>query len=514
MSADDGPISNREVAWRLFAAEFRDADMEHSEADEERAPNYVIAPTGARVNRLFVVGVLTEVEQVGDDILRGRVVDPTGAFVVYAGQYQPDAKAFLQGVNPPMFVAVTGKARTFQPDDSDVIYTSVRPEVISEVDADTRDRWAVQTARHTLHRVSTFDDALALDEVGDALEEALLARGVEPGLAAGIPLALDHYGTTREYLAEVHDLAIDSARVVAGEIDADEVGPLSLDPDEGRADVSIDLDYTLPEAAGERATEPATAAEATEATTSAGSSEPAAQTTASESEPVGDESVEAETGEPESAEEPAEVPDAEAAAEQGVPTDDEPAVQAEQETTTGESFEPEDGEAEVGTDETGSEMYELDEEERQEIEENYPTEFSSGAEVGEPGEADIEPAGAAEASEVTGDVESTGPTAEEAEAEPAEESLAGDEGEDLDEIAEEVEAEDAEATEEPPEELDEALMGVMADLNEGEGVTRADLEAEMADRYGASAEEVGEAIDDALMGGQCYESGDDVYMPI
>src|SRR6056297_3710147 len=78
MSADEqGGAGGREVAHRLFAAEYDEADFSYSESDEERAPNYVVTPTGARVNRLFVVGVLTEVEQVNEDVLRGRIVDPT-----------------------------------------------------------------------------------------------------------------------------------------------------------------------------------------------------------------------------------------------------------------------------------------------------------------------------------------------------------------------------------------------------------------------------------------------------
>ncbi len=155
---DSGP-GRREVAHRLFAAEFDDADLSYSESDEERAPNYVVTPTGARVNRLFLVGALTELEQVNDDVLRARVVDPTGPFVSYAGQYQPDELAFLEAADPPMFVAVTGKARTFQPDDSDRVFTSVRPESISEVDADTRDRWVVQAAEQTVSRIGQMASA-------------------------------------------------------------------------------------------------------------------------------------------------------------------------------------------------------------------------------------------------------------------------------------------------------------------------------------------------------------------
>ena len=74
-------IQEREVARRLFAVEFDDATLSYSESDEERAPNYVVTPTGARVNRLFAVGALTEVESVNDDVLRGRIADSTGAFV-------------------------------------------------------------------------------------------------------------------------------------------------------------------------------------------------------------------------------------------------------------------------------------------------------------------------------------------------------------------------------------------------------------------------------------------------
>ncbi|MUV90918.1 hypothetical protein GJ629_14285, partial [Halapricum sp. CBA1109] len=166
---DDGGPGNREVAYRLFAAEFEDADFSYAESDEERAPNYVVTPTGARVNRLFVVGVLTEVESVGEDILRARVVDPTGAVVVYAGQYQPDAQAFFERAEPPAFLAVSGKARTFQPEDSDVIYTSLRPESVNEVDAETRDRWTVRTAERTLDRIGTMAAAKQSGATGDAL---------------------------------------------------------------------------------------------------------------------------------------------------------------------------------------------------------------------------------------------------------------------------------------------------------------------------------------------------------
>ncbi|MGQ0797240.1 MAG: RPA family protein, partial [Methanobacteriota archaeon] len=88
---------NREVAWRLFSGEFNDATLEVP-GGGDRAPSYVVTPLGAKVNRVFVVGVVTDVENVGTDMQpmwRARVADPTGTFHLYAGQYQPEASAVL-----------------------------------------------------------------------------------------------------------------------------------------------------------------------------------------------------------------------------------------------------------------------------------------------------------------------------------------------------------------------------------------------------------------------------------
>ncbi|MFB6120054.1 MAG: RPA family protein [Halobacteriaceae archaeon] len=149
----------REVARRVFADEFNDAHYTFKESDDERAPLYVLLPTGEQANRVFVVGTLTETEDVGEDseYWQGRVVDPSGTFYMYAGQYQPDAAGFLREAEPPHYVAIVGKPRTYETDEGDV-NVSLRPESITEVDAATRDRWVVETAERTLDRIEAFDD--------------------------------------------------------------------------------------------------------------------------------------------------------------------------------------------------------------------------------------------------------------------------------------------------------------------------------------------------------------------
>jgi RPA family protein len=149
----------REVACRVFAREFNDATYTFKESDDDRAPVYVLLPTGQRANRVFVVGTLTETEDVGEDseYWQGRVVDPNGdTYFTYAGQYQPDAASMLRELEPPEYVAVVGKPRTYETDEGDV-NVSIRPESINRVDEATRDRWVVEAADRTVERIQAFD---------------------------------------------------------------------------------------------------------------------------------------------------------------------------------------------------------------------------------------------------------------------------------------------------------------------------------------------------------------------
>jgi hypothetical protein len=530
--------------------------------------------------------------------------------------------AFLENADPPAFVAVTGKARTFQPEDSDRVFTSIRPESINEVDAETRDRWVVQTAEQTLSRVSTFADAIDSGETGDALRMALEANGVDAGLASGIPLALDHYGTTKGYLAEVWDLAIDSARVVAGEISADDVGPLELAPGEGDDEVAVDLDYSLTgeseagdiseletggaseteveaepaqstEEEGEETEEVAEAtdelsestedvsettgtdlgeapepgaesepeatagsADSTESAEPAESAEPtdtglgdAPTSTVEGGEAEETEATAQAEGEPDAEAETPGVEDAEDAAElQDELSEESPTAESEQETSTDESFAPETGDGDdgpdIGTAGAGDEMYEFDQEEREEVEEEYGLEFSSGSEVGEPGDADIdvpEPDEAAEptAEEVetdelqdvepaSGGTEDVVNSADEAPAgsgsaagQAPGASIGEDEvAEPEDESAEPEASEEAGETEadesggEVPQNLEETVMETMRELNEGDGVGRETLLAAVVDDYDVTPADVDDALESALMSGRCYESGEDTLKPI
>ena len=164
-------VPSREVARRVFANEFNDAGYTFKESDDERAPVYLLLPTGERANRIFLVGTLTETEDVGEDseYWQGRVVDPNGdTFFMYAGQYQPDAASMLRELEPPAYVSVVGKPRTYETDDGEV-NVSVRPESITTVGEATRDRWVVETAERTIERIQNYQGAD--EEEGAAVDE-------------------------------------------------------------------------------------------------------------------------------------------------------------------------------------------------------------------------------------------------------------------------------------------------------------------------------------------------------
>lgn len=539
---------NREVAHRLFASEYDDATYSYSESDEERAPNYVVTPTGARVNRLFVVGVLTEVGQAGDSMLRARVADPTGAFVVYAGQYQPDAMAFLDNVEPPAFVAVTGKARTFQPEDSDRVFTSIRPETINEVDGETRDRWVVTTAERTLERIATVITALDTDP-GDDLRATLRESGVDPSFAAGIPIALEQYGTTQAYLADVQRLALDATRLVGGEIDT--VDDLALAPSDGDGTGSVEPAIDEMSISTPTTTDTHTTDTPDQSTASSEQSTPTTSP---------DETTTAQSQETETETEPV-MTSEETTADQTESTQTE-STQTEPTQTESTQTESVEGTSafsesvEETPDEFDPEEFELDEEVRQEVESEYGTEFSTAAEVDSAGEAPIETEDSAgetrreteneiESEPSFDDMSSTQSTFESdtmAESEPEEEPTESTAT--IDATTEpELEQEEPPAVDEPAtttsdasietdldaetdtesdigaetasdEPLDTVLLETMRDLNDGDGADRATLVERVSEATGASDDAVEDAIEEALMSGQCYEPNDDKLKPI
>jgi RPA family protein len=60
--AENGSGYVREVAHRVFAAELKESNLQSKEGQDQYSPQYLITPTGAKCNRIFIVGTLTQQE--------------------------------------------------------------------------------------------------------------------------------------------------------------------------------------------------------------------------------------------------------------------------------------------------------------------------------------------------------------------------------------------------------------------------------------------------------------------
>ncbi len=181
----------RQVAWRVFAAEFNDSRIK-IEGQEEMSPSFLISPLGARMNRIFAVGVITDIENLGspaEPMWRARMNDPTGTYYISAGQYQPEAALALSKVHPPAFVAIIGKARTYSPEEG-VMYVSISPEVVRTVTEDVRDYWVLESCKALKERLEAYNEA---KNMSSPSVEELMELGYNESLSKGLMIALEEY---------------------------------------------------------------------------------------------------------------------------------------------------------------------------------------------------------------------------------------------------------------------------------------------------------------------------------
>lgn len=165
--------TKREVARRVFSKEFNSSKFKVGGEGEKEAV-YVLTPLGLRCNRLFIVGVLLEKEEVRpeSDMWRIRIADPTGSFLGFISKFQPEALEFLPDINPPEIVAVTAKAKLLERNGR--VLPLIRPENINVSDFQTRDYWTLETAKATLKRIKAIEkgeDKLTIEKYSPNLEE-------------------------------------------------------------------------------------------------------------------------------------------------------------------------------------------------------------------------------------------------------------------------------------------------------------------------------------------------------
>lgn len=169
-----------QAAQRVFAGE-----LAHPAAAVTADGAALRTPSGARCERLFLVGACTEIREAPGRI-EARIADPTGTFVVAASFDQHAVVERLRGTTTPAFLAVTCTVavRGGSPPQVSLVAESVAPATRR-----LRDLWVMVAAEHTLDRLEKHPppaspeciDELAamvrsaLETVPDAMEPAVLA---------------------------------------------------------------------------------------------------------------------------------------------------------------------------------------------------------------------------------------------------------------------------------------------------------------------------------------------------
>ena len=217
---------SREVARRIFAEELKSSNYSFRDGEDQHqyAPSYLLTPTGAKCNRVFLVGTLTEKDDIGGDTeyWRGRVVDPTGSILIYAGQYQPEAAQILAGLEAPCFVAVVGKPNLYQTDDGNIII-SIRAESISRVDEFTRNQWILDTARRTMERLSDLGKVRVPPASGDFTTADIMPARDSFLAVLDSERAMQHYQTDIEHFRQMAIRALSTLKAdLSGSTIADE----------------------------------------------------------------------------------------------------------------------------------------------------------------------------------------------------------------------------------------------------------------------------------------------------
>lgn len=157
MAGEQQQRFQRAPIHKMFAAELKDTTIElQKNSDDQYEKQYFLLPSGVAVSKVMVVGTAVEKEDIGDrePFWRIRVADATGAIMVYAGQYQPEAAQMIAGLQIPCFVAVVGKPSVYRPEGGPVV--SIRPDSIVIVDEATRSSFIVDAARQLIARATAL----------------------------------------------------------------------------------------------------------------------------------------------------------------------------------------------------------------------------------------------------------------------------------------------------------------------------------------------------------------------
>lgn len=154
---------------RAFVAELKQIRHLYKEnPDEEKSVKLALLPTGEEASRVFLVGVIDDVEK-KETRYTAKFRDNTGVISMKIGEFQPDALMQIRKIKQfPAYVAISAKIDIFKPEVKDgmeqITVVMLVPDDISLVEKPYRELWSKNTIEETRRRWSLWKDN-AKDEI-------------------------------------------------------------------------------------------------------------------------------------------------------------------------------------------------------------------------------------------------------------------------------------------------------------------------------------------------------------
>jgi hypothetical protein len=170
-------MRRREPAYPLLIGDLTVAEEEAIDGDEDHLR--FITPSGARVFRALIGGVLMEKENIGtsdNPIFKLRIADPTGGITVMVGKFNPDLISPVGSIPCPSFVSLIGKVRTFTGKGGEKVIT-LNPESITLLEREGRQEVLLLAIREALARLWI-----------------MTGRGTPPSKGASVPMPAEPRG--------------------------------------------------------------------------------------------------------------------------------------------------------------------------------------------------------------------------------------------------------------------------------------------------------------------------------
>jgi RPA family protein len=183
--SDELPDARQHTAVRATLAELSRVTETYQDPEGgDKAPKFAVLPSGELANRIFVIGVVTDISVRGNSNERvvATVATPETTMTVTAhATYQQDAAAVLRDLSSPEFVAIHGKVSVYEADGE--TQQSITAHTASTVSETERARWNIETANATLDRLTTFDEdsqggELALEAYDDVPKNDLIDAAI------------------------------------------------------------------------------------------------------------------------------------------------------------------------------------------------------------------------------------------------------------------------------------------------------------------------------------------------